>query len=114
MPPIVSSSGSHFGSTLPHILGASGKTTIFLLIIGRWMAKLVARLLATAALWVRIQTSLKQKTKRRHKQRSAQHILARQKDFQKKFLLIFIFHPCKRFHSGIYIDFSGLSWLNLF
>jgi hypothetical protein len=32
MPPIVSSSGSHFGSTLPHILGASGKTTNFLLI----------------------------------------------------------------------------------
>jgi hypothetical protein len=26
---------------------------------GRWVAKLVARLLATAALWVRIQTSLK-------------------------------------------------------
>jgi hypothetical protein len=27
--------------------------------IGRWMAKLVARLLATAALWVPIQISLK-------------------------------------------------------
>jgi hypothetical protein len=27
--------------------------------IERWVAKLVARLLATAALWVRIQTSLK-------------------------------------------------------
>jgi hypothetical protein len=26
---------------------------------GRWVAKLVAHLLATAALWVRIQTSLK-------------------------------------------------------
>jgi hypothetical protein len=26
---------------------------------GRWVAKLVARLLATAAYWVRIQTSLK-------------------------------------------------------
>ena len=30
--------------------------------VGRWVANLVARLLATAALWVRIQTSLK-KTK---------------------------------------------------
>jgi hypothetical protein len=27
--------------------------------LGRWVAKLVVRLLATAALWVRIQTSLK-------------------------------------------------------
>jgi hypothetical protein len=26
---------------------------------GRWVAKMVARLLATAALWVRMQTSLK-------------------------------------------------------
>jgi hypothetical protein len=26
---------------------------------GNWVAKLVARLLATAALWVRIQTSIK-------------------------------------------------------
>jgi hypothetical protein len=54
MPPIVSSSGSHFGSTLPHILGASGKTTITCS-----YKELVARLLATTALCVQIQTSLK-------------------------------------------------------
>jgi hypothetical protein len=36
--------------------------------LGRWVAKLVARLLATVALWVRIQTSLK-KLNGRHKQR---------------------------------------------
>jgi hypothetical protein len=30
----------------------------WVVIVGRWVAKLVARLLATAALWVRIQTSL--------------------------------------------------------
>ncbi len=37
-------------------------------------AKFVARLLATAGLWVRIQTSLKIQN-RRHKQRSGQHTL---------------------------------------
>ncbi len=41
------------------------KENIFILLamfkkqVGRWVAKLVACLLATAALWVRIQTSLK-------------------------------------------------------
>jgi hypothetical protein len=40
--------------------------------IGRWVAKLVARLLATAALWVRIQTSLKIQNGR-HKHRSGEH-----------------------------------------
>ncbi len=44
---------------------------------GRWVAKLVAQLLATAALWVRIRTSPKN-TNGRHKQRSKQHNLARQ------------------------------------
>jgi hypothetical protein len=44
---------------------------------GSWVAKLVARLLAAAALWVRIQTALKNKNGR-HKQRSGHHILARQ------------------------------------
>jgi hypothetical protein len=32
--------------------------------IGRWVVKLVERLLTTAALWVRIQTSLSQKKKK--------------------------------------------------
>ncbi len=31
------------------------------ILLGRWVAKLVARLLAKAANWVRIQTSLKNK-----------------------------------------------------
>ncbi len=44
------------------------------------MAKLVERLLATAAaLWVRIQTSLK-KLNERYKRRSGQHTLASQKN----------------------------------
>ncbi len=47
--------------------------------LGRWVAKLVARLLATAALWVQIQISLKKLQSGRHKQRSVQHNLARQK-----------------------------------
>jgi hypothetical protein len=47
------------------------------------VAKLVARLLATAALWARIQTSLKNTKIGRHKQRSWQLTLARQK-IQKK------------------------------
>jgi hypothetical protein len=42
-----------------------------------------ARLLATAALWVRIETSLKIKNGR-YKQRSGQHTLARQKNIHKK------------------------------
>ncbi len=44
---------------------------------GRWVAELVARLSATAALWVRNQTPLKKNE--RHEQRSGQHTLARQK-----------------------------------
>jgi hypothetical protein len=48
--------------------------------LGRWVAKLVARLLATAALWVR--TSLKNTG--RHKQRSGQHTLARQKNIKNR------------------------------
>jgi hypothetical protein len=51
-----------------------------------WVLKLVARLLATATLLVRIQTSLKN-TKWRHKQRSGQHTLARQKCAKKLFKL---------------------------
>ncbi len=46
-----------------------------------WVAKLVARLLATAALWVRIQISKIQNG--RHKQRGGQHTLARQKKYTK-------------------------------
>jgi len=42
------------------------------------VAKFLAHLLATAALWVLIQTSLKIPNGR-HKQRSGQHILARQR-----------------------------------
>jgi hypothetical protein len=49
-----------------------------------WVLKLVARLLAAAALLVRIQPSLKN-TKWRHKQRSGQHTLARQKNIHKAF-----------------------------
>ncbi len=44
---------------------------------GRWLAKLVAHLLATDALLFRIKTSLKIQNGR-HKQKSGQHILARQ------------------------------------
>jgi hypothetical protein len=46
------------------------------------VAKLVARLLASAALLVRIQTSLKN-TKGRHKQRNGQHTAAHQKNTEK-------------------------------
>jgi hypothetical protein len=45
-----------------------------------WVAKSVACQLATAALSVRIQTSL---LNRRHKQRSGRHTLARQKNIEK-------------------------------
>jgi|LakMenEpi03Aug12_release.lakeMendotaPanAssembly.Ray.scaffolds.fasta_scaffold3773286_1 hypothetical protein len=49
-------------------------------LLGRWVAKLVARLLATAAaLWVRIQTSLKNT----EDQRSDQHTLALPKIWEK-------------------------------
>jgi hypothetical protein len=56
----------------------------------RWAVKLVARLLATAALWVQIQTSLKIQNGR-HLQRTGQHTLhsytlARQKVNIKKYL----------------------------
>jgi hypothetical protein len=52
---------------------------------GRWVAKLVARLIATAALWARIQTSLKNIKIGVHKQRSGQPTLARQKIEEKCF-----------------------------
>jgi hypothetical protein len=45
---------------------------------------LLARLLATAVLWLRSQTSLKIQNER-HKQRSGQHTPARQKITKKKF-----------------------------
>jgi hypothetical protein len=54
--------------------------------LGRWMAKLLARLLATAALWVRIQQTYLKNTKGRHKQKNGQHTQARQKNIQKNFL----------------------------
>ncbi len=50
---------------------------------GRWVAKLVSRLLATAALWVLIQTSLKIQNGP-HKHRNGQHTLVRQKNLQKR------------------------------
>jgi hypothetical protein len=50
------------------------------------VAKLVARPLATAALWVRIQTSLK--NAKLATQRSGQNTLARQKNLQKKLKLL--------------------------
>jgi hypothetical protein len=45
-----------------------------------WVAKFVARLLATAALWVRTRHLSKIKN-RRPKQKSGQHTLARQKNY---------------------------------
>jgi hypothetical protein len=50
------------------------------------MAKMVARLLAIAAFWVRIQTSLKNTKNGRQKSKGVgQHTLARQKIYQKNF-----------------------------
>jgi|688.fasta_scaffold274881_1 hypothetical protein len=56
--------------------------------LGRWVAKLVARLRVTAALWVRIQTSPKN-TKMGDISKGVgntlgQHTLARQKIYKKK------------------------------
>jgi hypothetical protein len=45
--------------------------------LGRWVAKLIARLLAKAALWVRIQTSL-ENAKWKGIQKEWQHILVSQ------------------------------------
>jgi hypothetical protein len=51
--------------------------------VGRWVAKLVARMLAKPALWVRIQT-LKNKKWTTFKQSSGNtHTLARQKIYKK-------------------------------
>ncbi len=47
--------------------------------------QLVARLLAAAALWVRIQTSLKIQNGR-HKQRSGQHTIVRQKKYKENII----------------------------
>ena len=49
------------------------------------MAKLVARLAVTAALWVRIQTCLKAVQNGRHRKLSGQHTLARQKKKHRSF-----------------------------
>jgi hypothetical protein len=46
--------------------------------VGGWVDKMVSLLLATASLWVRIQTS-PQNCKRVTKQRSGQHKIARKK-----------------------------------
>jgi hypothetical protein len=51
-------------------------------VTGRWVAKL-ARLLATAPLWIRIQTSFKN-TKMGDIRKGGQHNVARQKNIQKK------------------------------
>jgi hypothetical protein len=51
---------------------------------GRWVAKLVARLLAKAALWVRISSHLSKIQNGRHKPRSGQRTLARQINIQKR------------------------------
>ncbi len=56
--------------------------------LGKWVANLVARLLALAALWVRIQTSLKVQNGP-PKYRSGQHTLARPKNIQES-----IYLPC--------------------
>jgi hypothetical protein len=49
-------------------------------LVGGWVAKLVARQLVTATLWVRIRPGDPSKTtKGRHKQRISQHTLARKK-----------------------------------
>ncbi len=53
------------------------------------MAKLVARLLATAALWVRIQTSLKKYKLCDISKGLAQHTQAHQKNIQKKLIINF-------------------------
>jgi hypothetical protein len=47
------------------------------------MGRLVARLIATAALWVRIKTSLKNNKMGDASKRSGQQILTRQKNIQK-------------------------------
>jgi hypothetical protein len=47
-----------FRSIIP-IFFLSGHSLYIWVALGRWVAKLIARLLATAALWVQIQTSLK-------------------------------------------------------
>ncbi len=56
---------------------------------GRWVAKLEARLHATAALLAQIQTSLKNIKIGGYKQRSGQPTLARQKIEEKMFLFDF-------------------------
>jgi hypothetical protein len=58
------------------------------------VAKSVARQLATAALWVRIQISLKI-INGRHKRRSGQHTLALQKNIQKKMKRTLAEQGCK-------------------
>jgi hypothetical protein len=63
--------------------------------LGRWVEKLEARLLTTAGLWVRIQTSLKNT----NGLGSGQHTLARQKIYKKNgdadpgFGIRFLFGP---------------------
>jgi hypothetical protein len=55
---------------------------------GRWVAKLVARHLTAAALWVRIQTALKNLKNGRHNLSNTQHTL--QKNMQKNNLAFFL------------------------
>jgi len=49
-------------------------------LVERWVVKLVSRLAVTAALWVRIQTSLKNIQNGRHRKWSGHHTLARKKN----------------------------------
>ncbi len=69
------------------------------------MAKLVAHLLATAALWVRIQTSL-EKLNWLHKQRSGKHTLARKKINNKKRILL----QLKSIHTGFAKIFQSVKF----
>jgi hypothetical protein len=64
-----------------------GSSTV-MFTLERCVAKLLAHLLATAALWVRIQTCIKY-TKWAKMQRSGQHTITRQKNIQKIFKLHF-------------------------
>ncbi len=89
-----------------------------------WVAKSVAHQLATAALWVRIQTSLKKIINGRHKQRSGLHTLARQKIIEKKTIIIYTAEACAalgrvytlgpELHLNIYTLQSPVLHLNVF
>jgi hypothetical protein len=76
------------------------------------MGKLVARLLATAAVWVRIQTYLKEIQNGRKKQRSGQHTLARQQNIQKQIMVPAFRPPGDDFSLQIIVRVKGSQRLN--